>query len=260
MMSKAASALTLLTALRVPGQRVRRVEPDVAAYFPWIGMLLGIGASLALFGLDRLSVAFGTGWLLDESAYLLGALIVLAWAVSTRFLHWDGLADVADALWLPGSLTDRLAVMEDSATGAFGATAVALVALVQTTSLGVVLSDPDPWWLVAVVPLFGRTAATVAAWLGRSARPGGLGSSIMGRPTPAAMAVFGLGVVLSAPLLWAWGGTAGLVLAVLALVAAAVVPHLIAARIGGVTGDVMGASILVTESTLLVCAAVWSAL
>ncbi len=55
-------------------------------------------------------------------------------------LHWDGLADYADGLWGGSTPEARLAIMADSHTGAFGATAVAIVALVETASVASILS------------------------------------------------------------------------------------------------------------------------
>ncbi len=62
---------------------------------------------------------------------LVGAAVIAAWALLTRFLHWDGLADTTDGL-LGGSTPERrLEIMRDSRVGSFGVTAIVMVALLQ---------------------------------------------------------------------------------------------------------------------------------
>lgn len=248
-----ALALTLLTALpidvSVPPRGERR---DVACWFPFVGLVFGI-------------VVAGVSVLAHRLVYGLsptGAVLMLAaLAALTRFLHWDGLADVADGWFVEPDR--RLTVMDDPRVGAFGATAVAFFAIAQVNALVELASTPQGAALALLAPLFGRSAATFAAWLGKPIRPGGLGSSVMGSPT-----VLGLLVALSSLMLGAviayWWGAAILSIVVggaVSLLVAAVVPHFIALRFGGVNGDVMGASIVVTETTVYVLlAAVLAAL
>jgi cobalamin synthase len=63
-------------------------------------------------------------------------------------------------------------------------------------------------------------------------------------------------LVVCAILAWSFGGATGLGLVVLGIILALVVPHLLSARMGGVTGDVMGASVLIVETLLLLTAGV----
>ena len=177
--------------------------------------------------------------------------MVTLWALVTRLLHWDGLADVADGYWGSHESNRRLEIMSDSHTGAFGATAVSLVAVIEVTAIGSFLvSHQSP---VLVVPVVARFAATAAAWLGKPARPDGLGRSVMGRPTVTrtrrmrgsagglACRTLGWYRVHRRCLGWRWACCWHLG-----------VPHVLALRFGGVTGDVMGASVLITEALLFV--------
>ena len=104
------------------------------------------------------------------------------WAGATRMLHWDGLADYSDGLWGGSTPQERLAIMADSHTGAFGATAVAIVALVETASVASILAGHHEMPIL-LIPAFARLSASCAAWLGTPARPSGLGRSVMGPPT-----------------------------------------------------------------------------
>jgi len=180
---------------------------------------------------------------------VIAALIVLLWAALTRLLHYDGLADVADGYWGSHDASRRLEIMSDSHTGAFGAAAVSLVSILMVASVGSILGAPHELPLL-IVPVFSRFAATAAAWLGRPARPGGLGRSVMGRPT--ALAVLLAAVALGLATFAAWLGFhgVGLLLSAIGLILALSVPHVLALRFGGVTGDVMGASVLITEALL----------
>ncbi|HSK48670.1 MAG TPA: adenosylcobinamide-GDP ribazoletransferase [Coriobacteriia bacterium] len=241
-------AITLLTALPIP---VRwpdaRERPDVASWFP----VVGLGFGVLLLGVYLIAVRFFYG-----ISGVTVALILALLAVATRLLHWDALADTADAWFVaPGR---RLDVMADSHVGAFGATAIALVVLLQWSSLVELGGSRVTAATVVLVPVFGRLAASFSAWLGQPARQGGLGASVIRRPTVlgalASAAAVGAAIALAAV-----SGASTVALGVIALAGLAlalVVPHLIALRFGGVTGDTMGASVVVVETGVLLVALV----
>jgi len=178
----------------------------------------------------------------------------VVWALLTRLLHWDGLADVADGYWGSHDVERRLEIMSDSHTGAFGATAVALVAVLEVAALGAFMEYHQ--YAVFVVPVFARFAATAAAWFGTPARPGGLGASVVNRPTALAAVVCGVTLAITTYSLWRAYDLSGLYLAALGVVLAMGVPHILALRFRGVTGDVMGASVLLTEALMFAAIAV----
>lgn len=238
----AALALSLLT---VVPTRVRWPEEggtQVAGWFPVVGWFVGAVG----YGLLKL-VESTTG--LVEAPFVLAAVIVIVWALMTRLLHYDGLADAADGYWGSHDAERRLEIMSDSHTGAFGASAVALVSILMVTSVAAIIRAPHETPLL-IIPVFSRFAATAAAWLGKPARPGGLGRSVMGRPTilAATVSAIALGVAIYAA--WLGFGLAGLAFSGFALLLALGVPHVLSLRFGGVTGDVMGASVLITEALL----------
>lgn len=241
-------AFTLLTAVPLPVKWERDGGAvDAASYFPLVGLLLG-------------SLLAAAAWLASRFFYGLSpvaaALLLVLLAVVTRMLHFDGLADVADGWHV--ARDRRLEVMADSQIGAFGATAVALVVLLQWSALVSLGSAVGTAPLVVLAPVFGRLAATFSAWLGKPAKPLGLGASVMGRPSSLGAIVAFLTLVAGC-LVPLGLGSSPLVVGVLGLaafVAALVVPHLIAERFGGVTGDTMGASVMVVETIVLVGATV----
>lgn len=249
------TAFGLMTLVVVPESASERPSSRTAAWFPWVGVLLG-GISLAvLVSANAASVAFSDGGLLARAAGPIAVLVVGVQAVLTRLLHWDGLADVGDAWWGGMSHARRLEIMADSSVGAFGVTAVVLFAAAQITSIATLLAHTGLGIAIFAAPVFARMAATFGAWLGSPARPGGLGAAVTGTPRPADIAVATAALAIAAVSMryehgltgWAWSAGAFLV--------AAAVPHVTAMRFGGVTGDVLGASVVVTETALLMAAA-----
>jgi len=241
-MRDAALALSLLTVIPT---RVRWPEEggtQVAGWFPAVGGVVG----LIGYGIAK---AFEVTPFVQRGPIVVAALIVIVWALLTRLLHYDGLADVADGYWGSHDLSRRLEIMSDSHTGAFGAAAVSLVSILMVASVGSILGAPHELPLL-IVPVFSRFAATAAAWLGKPARPGGLGRSVMGRPTfvSVVVAVAALGLATYAS--WLGFHGIGLALCGAGLLLGLGVPHVLALRFGGVTGDVMGASVLITEVLL----------
>lgn len=233
-------AFSTLTGLPTRARWPEDGRTQVAAFYPWVGLVLGLGA-LGLAALATESAA--------AQPLLPAALIVFALAAVTRFLHFDGLADVADAWFVAPER--RLDVMRDSAVGAFGATAIVFVALLQTAALAALIQNAEVG-VVLLVPLFGRFAATFGAWLGRPARPDGLGASVTGRPTLAGIVVAVIPAAVASGALIAVEPRFGIATSVLGLLLALTVPHAVAERFGGVTGDVLGASVLITETVVLV--------
>lgn len=242
----AALALSLLTVLPVRARWPEGEKPSVAGWFPLVGLLLGSG-SWVLAAL----LALGLG---ERTPLLQAVVVVTAAALLTRFLHYDGLADVADAWWGGDTPVRRREIMKDSATGAFGATALGLCLIAQVASVEALILA-GALWCLPVAHVSARFAATFAAWLGVPASPG-LGAAVSGRPDVASGLAATIGLAAVTVVAWAGGGVAGLALAGLGIILALGVPHVIASRMGGVTGDVMGASVVIVEVLVLLTAGV----
>lgn len=228
--------------------------PRCSAWFPWVGVALGAIALAVVSAVNAASAAWGDGGFLYRAGWPMAVMIALGWAVATRLLHWDGLADVADAWWGGSTSARRLEIMADSSVGAFGAATVAFVALAQVSALSLLL-EPGYGFAVFAVPVFGRASATFGAWLGKPARPGGLGSRVAGPPTFAGIVIASAALGVAGASMIFQQGVAGGVWSLFAFVVAAAVPHLISRKFGGITGDVLGASVLVTETVCLMAAA-----
>lgn len=241
-------AFGTLTALRVPPPRLVDARTARAAmlWAPLVGLLLGVAAEGAV-----LVARWSIGDWADPGVAVAAVVGVAALAALTRGLHLDGLADTADGLGsgLPGE--SGLAVMRRSDVGPFGVVTLVLVVLLDVSGLAVAILDGR-----GTVALVGGTvvARLALTWGARSgvpaARPDGLGSVVAGTvPVPWALVVTGAVAlalagltVLDDDLSWAFVPHT-LAAAVAALVASQLLVRRAVRRLGGVTGDVLGASV-----------------
>lgn len=243
-----ALAVTTLTAVPLRAEWPSGERTDAPGYYPLVGALLGGVAYLAIRLLEL------AGWR-GGAPLVVAALLVAVWSLLTRMLHWDGLGDVADGFWAHEA-PRRLEIMSDSAVGAFAVTAIALGVVAEVASVGSLLQQ-DRWVVLAAIPVFARAAATFGAWLGKAAKPDGLGASVVGRPSAGAVIPAAVILAATAALLWQAWGADGLWFSLVAVTLALGVPHVVSSRFGGVTGDVLGASVVIVEALSLSVAALW---
>lgn len=249
------AALGLFTVIPVPSvaEIDRRLAARAMAAFPWVGLLVGAAAGAVLW----LVTASGAGG-------LLGSALALAVAAGlTGALHLDGLADTADGLGSRKPAEAALAIMRKSDIGPMGVAALALGLLIDAAALtslaerGGALAAAA----LAVAAMAGRAVVTGATVSRLSARQQGFGALFVGvtRPlTAAGTAVAGLVVAAGAG--WLAGGVPGAVALAVAATAAGGVGLLwarrLGRRLGGMTGDVFGSVIEVTQAACLVASAV----
>lgn len=213
--------------------------PAALAWFPVVGA--GLGLALG-----------GVWWLADHlwAAPVAAAVVVAADLALTGMLHFDGLVDSADGLLPPLERERRLEVMSDPAAGAFGVGVAAVVLLLRWASLAALA--PAPWLLAALWCASRFFMADVARTV-PYARPSGLASAFL---APGARPLVGA-ILLGAALVGLGQGDAVAGMAVLGLSAGGVV-RLARRRLGGFTGDVLGAAGMVGETAgLLAAAARW---
>jgi adenosylcobinamide-GDP ribazoletransferase len=222
---------------RLPTPQVRDFSPaDLslsARWHPLVGAIVGAALWLPL-------------WLLHDRPLLAAALALALWTWITGALHLDGLADVADAMGAAHRDPARfLQVLKDPHLGVFGATVLALQLLLKFALLHELARSP---WLPAIVllPAWARWGTLVWSRCLPPLQPG-LGERFAWRLGPAAIG--GWAVALAAASLW---------LAPPLLLALLVVPGIAAywrRRLGGITGDCLGAGIEATETLLLLALA-----
>jgi adenosylcobinamide-GDP ribazoletransferase len=231
-------ALQFLTRLPVPG--VDDFDPlDLArsaAWFPFVGLLVGAIVALVTFALDHRSTAIAA------------AVGVLAWVWLTGALHLDGLADLTDALGASHRDPERFfAVLRDPHLGTFGVVGVVFVLLLKTAALATLAINT----LLALPLILAWARLGTLAW-GRWLKPlkAGHGEQFAWRICVG-------WIVFWCVLLLAASVAIAPVLCAAPLVIAAWGAWL-KARLGGMTGDCLGAGVEVTETALLMLVALTS--
>ena len=162
--------------------------------------------------------------------------------------HGDnGLADSADGLWGGWTRERRLEIMKDSRIGSYGVLALGIVGLLRWSALAFAFEAGALWAPVIAAAVLSRApmAAVMAAL--PNARGVGL-SAHQGRP---GARVAGVGVALALAVALAAAGGAALMMALAAALAAAAVALTARAKIGGQTGDILGATQQMAEAACL---------
>ncbi len=227
-MRSLALALRYLTIAPIPAGA--HVEPTTlgraAPWFPVIGLAIGLVVAITAHVLDALFPP-----LLDT------LLTVTVWKLLTGGLHLDGLSDCLDGL-VGRDAGDRLRIMHDSRIGAFGVIGLILFLLLEVAAVSE-LQLPTRWRAL-VFP---------------AASPLGQGAMFRaGLRSAGALGALALAAVIALALL----GVAGLVVFGLAAAAAIALGWFATRRLGGVTGDVMGATIEIAELIVLLMFVAWT--
>jgi len=233
------AALGLLTRLPLHLDGARAQARGAAAAWAW--PLAGV--SVGLFG----AASGGLALWLGAAPAAAAAIAIAAQMVVTGALHEDGLADSADGLWGGWDKARRLAIMKDSRIGTYGVLALVLVTLLRWVALAGLFATGTPWGALAAAGALSRMPMAVLMAALPNARGSGLAHSV-GRPEAATVAMScaaGLAcglLAVGAPAFSAACWVAAVCLAV-GLVARA--------RIGGQTGDILGASQQLSEAVVL---------
>lgn len=225
------------------------VDPDNATRplaaavrgFPLVGLVVGMIGAVVLLAADALG--------LPEFA---SALLAIAATVAvTGGIHEDGLADTADGMMAGRDRDGTLAIMRDSRIGAFGALALIVVIGLKISALEALEPAAAAAALVAA-EVAGRTALPTILRAMRPARADGLGFDAGQPARDELMLANVLGGVF---ILLMIGVVTGIVAMAVGAGVAALAARGIGARIGGHTGDVLGAVQQLTATTVLLVAA-----
>ena len=235
-------ALAFLTRLPVPLDDIKDVALGRAARgFPVAGVIVGLAGGLVYAVADVFALPAAVSALLA-----VGALVLL-----TGGLHEDGLADTADGVGGGRDREHALAIMRDSRIGSYGVIALAF-ALALRVSCVAAVAEAELVMLALIAASAGsRAMLPVVMFYFPAARRDGL-SHAAGAPVRRAMLE---GLALAGVLALVTLGFAGLLLGVL-LVCGLVwgLVRFLVQRLGGQTGDVLGAAQQTAEIALLIVA------
>ncbi|OXM70996.1 MULTISPECIES: adenosylcobinamide-GDP ribazoletransferase [Amycolatopsis] len=229
-------ALGTLTALPVPAPRVidRRVAAGAMLLAPLAAVPLAVLAGLVVLAGDALGLP----------VLAVAGLAVGAVGLASRGLHLDGLADTADGLGASFDRTRALEIMRRGDSGPTGVATLVLVLIIQCGALGGAISAGHGVTAAVAGTLASRWVLALCCTRGvPSARPEGLGATVAGSIRPlwtAATLCAAAGLATLAPGLEWWRGPLAVAAAVLA---AGLVLWRCTTRLGGITGDVLGACV-----------------
>ncbi|HXB50697.1 MAG TPA: adenosylcobinamide-GDP ribazoletransferase [Streptosporangiaceae bacterium] len=240
---------TLFTAIPIPGNAAAHGTPNrrtaaAAMYWaPVVGLLLGAAAAGVLLACRA-----------GHSGPLLAAVLAIAvLAALTRGLHLDGLADFADGLGSRQPARRALEIMKQSDIGPFGVATMVLTVLIQVSALARA-EQVGRGPVAVVVAAVGARLAMMLACRHRvpSARPDGLGAMVAGTVQPLWGGILVL-AALAAAGAFGWIYPAAMAIALLISLA---LTGLATRRLGGITGDVLGAVAEVAAAACLLVTAV----
>jgi adenosylcobinamide-GDP ribazoletransferase len=236
-------ALVLLTRLPLPKLTSGHFQRQSQAV--WAFPLAGLAVTLPAALVASAALALGL------PTPLAAGLFILVQVMLTGAMHEDGLADCTDGFWGGFDPKRRLDIMKDSQIGSYGVLALILGIGLRWQGIALLMEQGHVWSLLALALLSRAMMPVLMHWLA-NARQSGLSQSV-GRPSRRAVGLgLGLASGLSLPLL---GAGCFVVVAMLCLMTLGF-GHLARAKIGGQTGDVLGACQQLCEITgllTLVC-------
>ncbi|MEM6729088.1 MAG: adenosylcobinamide-GDP ribazoletransferase [Pseudomonadota bacterium] len=225
------AALGLLTRLPVSVDGAWAAERGAAS--AWAYPIAGIVLGILLSGIS-------TALSLFLPPAMTAALVLSVSVVVTGALHEDGLADTCDGLWGGWTRERRLEIMKDSRIGAYGVIVIALSLLLRWLGLTLII-ESGLWWALIAIPAASR-AAMVPVMALRHAKQSGL-SARVGRPRSATIYLaLALGILALLPLGWP-----ALTVALLIALAGSGAALIAWRKIGGQTGDILGATQQIAE-------------
>lgn len=246
-------ALGTLTVVPLGAGRVNRATArGVAELAPLVGLGLGLVAAAVLLAARLVGPP-------PAGPALPAALAVTTLALLTRGLHLDGLADTVDALGSYRRPAEVLAVLRRGDVGPLGVAGLVLTLLLQVLALAAATRDGRGTESVLLAAVVGRLAVTWACTPGvPAARPDGLGALVAGTARRWVAYLTTLVVAVGAAVYGRYDddGTAyaagrALLAVSCGLLAAALLRRHAVRRLGGITGDVLGAVLEVAATVVL---------
>ena len=250
-------AWSTLTALPMPGPKRFATSDQLyglaVRFFPWVGALVGL---LLWF----LAWLFNT---VHTPPIISAPLLLLIYYLVTGFIHFDGLCDVCDAFWPPRQNATRLSILKDSRIGAYALGCGTLYLILKFGLIYQLLLTPGMAVLLLSMVVSSRVAMVILAFRGHYPRSEGTGKPFIGKltTTDVVWALVPGGAILLTPVLMGVSPIVCGIQIIMIVVVAGAIGAWSNHKIGGVTGDVLGAVGEINDLILLcVSLAVISAL
>lgn len=216
-------------------------------FFPIVGALIGllqVGA-LQLFGNAANDSSL--------KAILTTVLLIVINVFATGALHLDGLADMADGFGGGRTKERTLEIMRDSLIGSYGATALILLLILKTTAIAALIQTGAVWQFLILAPAIGRWATVpLGKFMPYARKGGGLGNAVTDfvgwRELIGATAI--TAILIFALVDWQRGAKIWLIVVAITMIIA----RLCHRKIGGVTGDTLGANTEICETAVFLTA------
>ena len=239
MIKNLTAALRFLTILPL-GKHADFPGHRMVPYFPLAGLIIGLFLAL-------------TDWMLQYAFPLniVSLIDIIFLAAMTGALHLDGLADTADGLFSHRSPQDALTIMKDSHVGTMGI--LALIFVLSTKWAGITSIHEYRAVYLILIPAYARGAFTIAIYSLEYVRiEGGTGKEFFAENR----SIASLGWLLALLVFSLWLGVRGIILNGLFIAIVALVILYYKKRLGGITGDMLGALGEVTEAGLFLVAGI----
>lgn len=229
------AAVRFLTIIPLPapeeneGERLR----GALGWFPIVGLLIGLFAA-------TVDIAVSRGF----PPPLASAFVVIVLVAISGGLHLDGLADTADGLFSSQPREKTLAIMRDSSTGPMGVIAIVSVLMLKVYALSSVAPDLR-WGTIILMPLAGRCALVILLVVLPYARQEGGVATIFRQSAKPNHAVWAVGLL--AVVGWIVASWVGMLMTVVSIVSILLFAWYTFSKIGGFTGDTLGAGCEIVE-------------
>ncbi len=225
---------------------------------PFIGLLHGL-------------IFWGVAWLLDNylaaPRLLTAALLAVLLPALSGFIHVDGYMDCCDAIFSRRDLAERQRILKDSAVGAFAAIGLGVLLLIQFVGMYEVLGRAELFPLIALIPMLSRFMSAEAVWnykpLGTSQYSGSVTESDARSKRQASIVMIVLVLVIIAVfyVLFNPEGISAILTTYDMVLAVVLLVHYISClmarkNLGGMSGDISGFAITISELAGIVAAAV----
>lgn len=222
-------------------------------YFPLVGAILGSLQFVAVKGFEFAGLTFETTF----KAILLAILLLIINTLATGALHFDGLADMADGFGGGLDKENVLRIMRDHVIGTYGGMALILLILLKVTAIASLIQNSETQKFLIIAPMLGRWATVpLGKFMPYARSSGGLGNSIT--DFVGWRELFGATLISAAILFYLADWRISLISGAFTILTTLYIAKICIKKIGGVTGDTLGANTEICEAFVLLIGVFWA--